>query len=314
MRWVAKAIVQKCLSTLPAGDYLNYVAQRHVTRSLPSSESRLRRRFRRAARHLTAYVEHGPGRRLEDAVFYEFGPGWELTEAIAFWCLGVNHHIVLDIRGNMRIDLVNVTLERAHRLLPQLEEKTGRELRDPGPGTLSTVGELEARFGIAYVAPRDARATRLPAESVDFVSSTSTLEHVPADDLRPLVSECRRLLRDDGLISCAVDLGDHFSYFDRGISEYNFLRFSERAWRILDSSLAHQNRLRYPDHVRVFEESGFRVLAVEKRTPSEPSLRRLAQVPVAPELQERYLDEELAVRSVTIIARPVRTGGSAHGS
>ena len=56
-------------------------------------------------------------------------------------------------------------------------------LRDPG-GPIASLEELEARFGIRYLAPRDARATALPAGSVDFVSSTSTLEHVPARGAR----------------------------------------------------------------------------------------------------------------------------------
>jgi len=311
MRWVAKAIAQKGMSALPAAGDLNYLAQRYVSRSLPSARWKVRRRFRRAARHLRAYEEHGPERRVEEGVFYEFGPGWELTEAIAFWCLGVDRHIVLDVRKNIRIELVNVTLARVHHLLPKLEELVERKLRDPGPLPLRSLSELEARFGIAYLAPRDARATGLDAACVDFVSSTSTLEHVPLEELRPLLGECRRLLRADGVISCGVDLGDHFSYFDPGISEYNFLRYSERVWRAFNSALAYQNRLRYPDYVRAFEDAGFEVVALEKGAPDDA---QLAAVPVASELRRHYTEEELAVRWLTIVARPRGDGSSPDAS
>ena len=56
----------------------------------------------------------------------------------------------------------------------------------------------------------------LPAASVDFVSSTNTLEHIPATDIGPILAECRRLLRPDGVVSCRIDMRDHYSYFDAG--------------------------------------------------------------------------------------------------
>lgn len=305
MRWIAKAVLQKSLSTLPAGERVNYVFQRHLTRSLPSPEKTLRRRLRRATHHLHAYLEHGRGRSLDQAVFYEFGAGWELSEPISSWCLGVDRHILIDIRPNLRLELVNLTLERLSRLLPELEEEAGGTLRDPGAAQLTSAAELESRFGIVYLAPRDARATGLDSSSVDFISSSSTLEHVPAEDLHAILAESRRLLRADGVISCRVDLRDHFAYFDKSISHYNFLRYSARTWRLFNSSLMYQNRLRYPDYVNAFADAGFEVLAVETREPRPHNLERVATLPVAPELRERYSPEELAVKSLTVVARPL---------
>jgi SAM-dependent methyltransferase len=312
MRWIAKAVLQKGLSALPAGERVNYAFQRHVTRSLPSSEKILRRRFRRAIRHLQGYLDWGPGRPLDEAVFYEFGSGWELTEPISSWCLGVERHILVDVRPNMRLDLVNLTLERINRLLPELEEEAGRTLRDPGAKPLTSPAELESRFGIVYLAPCDARATGLATGSIDFVSSTSTLEHIPEEDLEAILRESRRLLRPDGIISCRVDLGDHFAYFDRSISRYNFLRYSARTWRLFNSSLMYQNRLRYPDYLNAFARAGFELLAVEKGKPRPENLRRVAELPVASDLRERYSREELAVKSLTVVARPLPAGPSPH--
>ena len=69
----------------------------------------------------------------------------------------------------------------------------------------------------------------------------------------PLLAECRRLLRPDGAFSSRIDLSDHFAHFDRSLSPYNFLRYSDRAWGLANSSLLHQNRLRRPDYVRIAE-------------------------------------------------------------
>ena len=43
MRWLAKVAVQRGLGVLPQGEPLNYLFQRHVTRSLPAGESDFRR-------------------------------------------------------------------------------------------------------------------------------------------------------------------------------------------------------------------------------------------------------------------------------
>jgi SAM-dependent methyltransferase len=223
MRWLAKALLQKTLSALPQAERANYLLQRHVTRSLPGPEAGFRRRFQRAARHVEAYAAHGPERPLGEAVFYEFGAGWDLAVPLSFWTLGVEGQVLVDLRPNVRLDLVNTSIERLGRLA------TERGLRSPG-GPITSLEELEPRFGIRYLAPVAAQATGLPTGSVDFVTSTSTLEHIPEDDLVPLLAECRRLLRPDGAVSSRIDLSDHFSHFDHSLSPYNFLRYSDRRW------------------------------------------------------------------------------------
>jgi len=295
MRWVAKALLQKGLSALPQPERTNYLLQRYVSRSLPVPHRGLERRFERAEQHVRAYRRHGPGRPLGEAVFYEFGAGWDLGVPLAFWALGVEHQILVDLRPNLRLDLVNTTVARLNRTAGERAD-----LRSLGP-PVDSLDRLEKRFGIRYLAPRDARATGLPAGSVDFVSSTSTLEHVPSEDVVPILSECRRLLRPDGALSCRIDLSDHFSHFDKSISPYNFLRFDERTWGLLNSALLHQNRLRRSDYVRALERAGF-VLASEKPwAPKDDD--PLAGVRPA-ERFRAYEAGDLAVQKLRLVAKP----------
>jgi SAM-dependent methyltransferase len=295
VRWVAKALLQKGLSGLPQPERANYLLQTHVTHSLPVSERGFRRRFRRAVQHLEAYEEHGPGRPAPEAVFYEFGAGWDLAVPLSLWSLGVGRQIVVDLRPNVRLALVAASLDR----LRAGGAGTGRELRDPGPASVESTSDLERRFGIRYLAPRDARATGLPSGCIDFVSSTSTLEHVPAEELVPLLAECRRLLRPDGAISCRIDLSDHFSHFDSTVGPYNFLRYGERTWRLLNSRLLYQNRLRRPDYLRAFAEAGLTVVAERAWRPQEPRLPD----ELAPRFRA-YGPDDLAVQKLRLVARP----------
>jgi SAM-dependent methyltransferase len=244
-----------------------------------------RRKFARAEQHVAAYEEHGPGTPLGEAVFDEFGVGWDLAIPLSFAALGVGRQVLVDIRPSARVELVNDSLSRLER--------------DP----IQSLAELEERFGIEYLAPCDAGATGLPAESVDFVSSTDVCEHVPEDDLAAIFRECFRLLRPGGAFSCRIDLQDHYSYFDRSLSRYNFLRFSEGAWRLVNSPLHFQNRLRAPDYLRLVRDAGFE-LAVERPSgPDERGLAELGSLPLAERFRNGYTPQELGVTVLSFVAR-----------
>src|ERR1051325_358551 len=104
MRWVAKAALQRGLGVLPHGERLNYLFQRHVARSLPGGEPVVRRKLARARQHLEAF-----GRPAEDAVFYEFGAGWDLAIPLSYAALGVGPQVLVDIRPSARGELLNQT-------------------------------------------------------------------------------------------------------------------------------------------------------------------------------------------------------------
>src|SRR5436190_12416689 len=274
MRWVANAALQRGLGLLPQGERLNYLFQRHVARSLPGGEPVVRRKLARARQHLEVF-----GRPAEDAVFYEFGAGWDLAIPLSYAALGVGRQVLVDIRPSARVELVNETLA--------LLEGLGDDLRPLG-GPVSSLGELEKRFGITYLAPRDARATGLEGESIDFVTSTDVCEHIPEEDLAQIFRECTRLLRPGGAISCRIDLQDHYAYFDSSLSRYHFLRFSDRAWGLVNSPLHFQNRLREPDYLRLVRESGLEVVSWTPSGPSAEGLAELEALELAPRFRNGY--------------------------
>jgi SAM-dependent methyltransferase len=301
MRWLAKAALQRGLGFLPRGERLNYLFQRHVARSLPAGESVFRRKFSRALQHLRAYEKHGPGTPAADAVFYEFGVGWDLAIPLAYAALGVGRQVLVDIRPSARVELVNDSIASFERLRGELEQEAGRGLRPLG-APVSSVGELEERLGIAYLAPCDARATGLDADSVDFVSSTDVCEHVPVGDLARIFRECRRILRPGGAFSCRIDLQDHYSYFDSSLSRYNFLRFSDRAWSLVNSPLHYQNRLRAPDYLRLVREAELELEVERPSGPDDHGLEELGALPLAPRFRG-YSPEELGVTVLSFVAR-----------
>src|SRR3954467_3795137 len=302
MRWLAKAAVQKGLGVGPQGERLNYVFQRRVLRSLPAGDGALRQKFSRAVQHLTAYEEHGPGVPATEATFYEFGAGWDLAIPLPYGLLGVGRQVLVDIRPSARVELVNDSLASFERLRGELEGIAGRELRDAG-GPVARLEELEERFGIRYLAPCDARGTGLPAESIEFVSSTDTCEHIPGADLAEIFRECFRLLRPGGAFSCRIDLQDHYAYFDRSLSKYNFLRYSDGAWRLVNSPLHFQNRLRSPDYLRLVRDAGFELVSERPSGPGEEGLAELGSLPLDERFRNGYTPEELGITLLSFVAR-----------
>jgi SAM-dependent methyltransferase len=303
VNWLLKAALQKGMSALPASQGVNYVFQRRVTRTLPIGDAGVRRKFLRAAAHFDAFREHGPRRAPETAVFYEFGAGWDLSVPLSYASLGVGRQILVDIRPNLRLELVNETIASLDRQRADLARETGCLLRELGRADLASAAELEERFGIVYLAPRDARRTGLANGCVDFVSSTNTLEHVPATDIGAILRECRRLLASAGVMSFRIDMQDHSSYADPRLSPYHFLRYSTRTWRAVSSPLNYQNRLRYPDYAELFREAGLEIVSEEVTRPTAGQLAALSGLELAPEFH-RYAPEELAARALAVVVRP----------
>ena len=303
MRWLAKAALQRGLSLLPAAERANYVLQRRVTRTLPAENDVYRRKFDRAIEHFRAFVDHADGPSPRGAVFYEFGAGWDVFIPLVFSALGVGKQIVTDVALHARVELVNHALAWLAARRAGLETRAGLALDAVALAPIDDMSDVERRFRIAYLAPRDARATGLPSQAVDFVSSTSTLEHVPPDEIGRILAECRRLLRADGLLSCRIDLRDHYSYFDRTISPYNFLRFSPRTWRLVNPPLAYQNRLRYPDYAELLERAGFEIVSENVLRPTAADLAVLRTLDLAEPFARRAL-EDLGVQAAVLVARP----------
>jgi hypothetical protein len=291
--------MHSALSVLPAGDRLNFVLQRHVTHSLPVSDAVIGEYLATARSHLDAV-----GPRLEvslgEARFFEFGAGWTLGTALALAGLGVGRQFLVDIRPLARLDLVTDVVDRLRASAATLDLAF-----DLGPvRTGAVLEDVLDGYGITYLAPGDARATGLPAGSIDVVTSTSVLEHIPPDDISSILLECHRLLSAAGVVSLWIDYKDHYAAFDDRISPYNFLQFSERRWRWYSPSLHHQNRLRHEDYARLIRAAGFDVVEVETVRPGSDELAALRSLGVDGRF-DRYSEDELAVVDAHFIARPI---------
>ena len=301
MNWKYKSLLQAGLSALPQGEHLNYLCQRFVTRSLPVSAEEFVQIASTARFYVEIFKEYYTG-QLRDAIFYEFGTGWDLIIPIGFFGAGIEHQIVVDIRPLVRTKLLRDTISNYEQraLDIGLMRRPPVVAFDISGKSLHTV--LQENFGIKYLAPCDARDSGLDTSSVDCITSTDTLEHIPLDDMRAILKECHRLIRDDGIMVFRIDYQDHYSYFDKSISSYNFLRYSKTQWNSFNSPLHYQNRMRHKDFLALFKETHFDIIEENRQEGTQQDLAIIQALP-ASEMFAKYSLAELAVRSATIVLR-----------
>ncbi len=100
-----------------------------------------------------------------------------------------------------------------------------------------------------------------------------------------------------------MSLIDQYSYFDRSITPFNFLKYPARRWKHLNSPLTWLNRLRISDYCRLFDQAGFQI-TTETNTLGE--VADLEKIQLAPEFQA-CAKEDLLVLTSWPAAKPSNT-------
>ena len=301
MNWKYKALLQLAFSHVPGGERFYYFAQRYVTRSLPTRDAALAHIVSSAKEHIDV-IQRYYRRPLREATFYEFGAGWDLIVPLAFYAFGVERQILVDIRNLLRLELVNDTIEKLQRMALDLGLLRKPERYIERGSQRAIRASLKNYYGIDHRAPCDARHTGLETGSIDCITSTNTLEHIPPQDIQAALRECHRLLRDGGLMSFRIDYRDHYSYFDSGISVYNFLQYSDKVWALFNPPLHYQNRFRHRDYLELFQAAGFEVVEEQHCDGTAADLETIERLPLDKRFRT-YSPEELAIRYAHIVLR-----------
>jgi hypothetical protein len=302
MKWILKAFLQRTIGVLPAHERINYFFQKKITKNLPVTDVTFDEKIELAAQRVDLFRRFSNGITVQKARFLEFGAGWDLIGPLAMSMLGVQNQILLDITSHLRFELIMNALDRLRKHSIRFKEITGQE-----PllfsGIVENKNDLLRLFGIDYRAPLDAASTGFKSGSIDFISTNSTLEHIPASELRAIMQESFRILAPGGLMCHFIDLKDHYSYFDTSISKYHFLKFSKFWWSFYNSSLHYQNRLRLPEYQALIAEAGFEILYEEIDSASEKELSDLRLLNIHPDFKDRFSIIELSAQLYRVVAR-----------
>lgn len=305
-KWIIKALVQKSISYLPYSQRINYFFQKHVTRGVRLSDEHFGLKMQHAREHhhylLTFGGEHA------NRTILELGTGWYPVIPLLFFLTGSGKVISVDIQKWMTRETLQITLLKFREWrerglldeeLPGIDEQRWERLMDvcqnPSAYNLDQINEL---IGLESLV-QDARNLNIKGDSVDFICSNNTFEHIPAEILSAILREFNRVIKPGGLMSHFIDMSDHFAHFDSRITIYNFLKYSEKKWDFIDNSIQPQNRMRFRDYKEMYKELG---LPVSEDIIRKGDTEALKRVKIHSEFSG-YSDEELAISHATIISR-----------
>lgn len=303
--WKLKGVIQGLLSRLPYGVVINSALQKS-SGDLADFEDHLGRKVQ-DFRFYSERCREALG-RLEGIEIVEIGTGWFPLLPILFSLCGAKRIWTFDRTRHLNAALTFRGLRALGPHLPLVSEWSGvpvPELERRLTQLLQTAPHLHALLAqarIRYQAPGDAADTKLPNASVDLVFSNSVLEHVPKPAVKQLFAESARILRPDGVAVHGVNCGDHYAYFDRQITQINFLQYSERDWALWNNDLLYQNRLRPPDFKSILEDESLDLI-FERRSARPGCAEAFEHLRVAPEFAH-YDKRDLVCTSFDFVARP----------
>lgn len=300
-KWVLKAIVQKVISFLPASHRINFWFQKYVTKGVQLSDSYLGDKLMHAHDHLRFQAEVGglTGKRS-----LELGTGWYPVVPVAFYLAGAERVVSVDLSPLMSKEAVANTIKKFQEWINQgkldhfkpywqADRISALLALDPHAFDFST---LLQKIHLDYRV-EDAQNLRDEDNSFDLIHSNNVYEHIYPEILENILKEFKRVLKPTGRMSHFIDMSDHFAHLDPSISIYNFLQFSESAWRRIDNSVQPQNRCRLSDYEALYQKLDFNIVIKEQRD-GEPEA--LAQLDLAPPFKERSI-QSLAVSHVHLV-------------
>ena len=290
MHWKIKNLAFKALEATPGRRHLHAVGQAFVTRRRRMA---ITKSIKTYSLHVETMEQHGGA---ADKIVMEFGCGRNLIAALLFSAAGARAVHAFDIQRLATTELVNDAIAQARALnLPWRGA-------NPWPSVSDLDVDLQAKYRIFYRAPGDARASGLEPNSVDWVCSTATLEHIPPLTIDAIMSEVRRVLRPSGRSSMIIDYHDHYCSTDKSITPYNFYQFSADQWTRYNPSMHYVNRLRHSDFLAQFDRLGFEVCDVRTIVPPD-SEAMLNSIEIAPAFRA-YEREDLAIISGVFLLAP----------
>lgn len=166
--------------------------------------------------HLLHLASHRP---VKDLVCFEIGSGWVLSHALVFHLLGAKKVITTDVVPHAQPGVLHEAVKQAVAALPRdilapFEDHTVlRERMDNLLSIPKFTFEILEKLGIEYVSPVDA-AGKKPDFKVDLIYSMSVMEHVPCDDVAPLLANLAEMLNPGGTMLHAIHLEDHRDFND----------------------------------------------------------------------------------------------------
>ncbi len=300
-KWVLKALIQKIISFLPGSDKINFWFQKNITKGVRLDDAYFSDKLKHAEDHIRFFREAHPKSSFKSL---ELGTGWYPVVPIALYLSGAERTVTIDLSPLLNADAFRLTINKFRTWITSGRLKNWEVYFDPERVSflqsrdvdLMSLEELSSEFNLEYRVG-DARKLKDENQSFDLIHSNNVFEHIYPKILKDILLEFKRVLKPNGIMSHFIDMSDHFAHLDPNISIYNFLRFREGTWRLIDNSVQPQNRMRLEDYKHLYQELGLEIGQCEMR-PGKPEI--VKQLDLAPPYKGRD-PKELAISHAHLV-------------
>jgi len=260
--WILKAAIQKVISFLPASQRINYFFQKHITKGIRLTDDLFDDKLTHCRNHLLAFEKYRSGSSF---IALELGTGWHPVVPMGLFLCGAEKIYTADIASLLKRKNILQTAEKFSDW--NRKGKLKQYLPAVLPARMNVLAEIAnskdeiilSKLNIHTVVG-DARHLLLEKNSIDLIVSNNTLEHIYPEILSGILKEFKRVGKTQAVMSHFIDMSDHFAHLDKSITIYNFLKFSDFQWKLIDNSIQPQNRLRIYDYRELYKQQNIPIL------------------------------------------------------
>ena len=295
MNWRLKVGGAKALSWMPGGPALYRFSQKHITRSLLPTQTRVRQKIEVGRQYLRWLTDHGAEGKLLTGTHLDYGAGWHPTIPLLYYSLGVQRQILLDIAPLLDRKLLAQTVE-TFRSVTTGAEATGPQLaRLPPPLVEADWRHYLSGLGMTYHAPYLTALDSITG-TADVATSTQVFPYVPGSAIPTCFKHVWQCLKPGGFFLATMHLREMQAGWDQ-------FRFPTADWeRWFNSALLCYSQLRASDYRALLEQAGFELISFEVEPGTANELKELEEIKLAPQFQG-YSPEELAARHLFFAAK-----------
>ena len=138
-------------------------------------------------------------------------------------------NIYLSYKFNQKIEqtLIDVSKMLDLELFNKANEQISKIIGINKLPFVRSISDLEKNYNIKYIAPMDLKQLSENNIKFDASISSTTLEHLPKEELKENFILLRKIIKKNGIISSLVDYSDHYSHTDQNIDNLNFLHYHQ---------------------------------------------------------------------------------------
>ncbi|MCC5655209.1 hypothetical protein LC609_36770 [Nostoc sp. XA013] len=191
---------------------------------------------------------------MRDKNCLEIGSGWLITHSLVFYLLGAKKIYATDVYPLLQTEnIFKAVCKSVHwSVLDSLSTFEDREIIRLRLNKLLSLKQLSVEalqeLGIEYIAPIDLSQIMPTSEKIDFIFSKSVLEHVPVDDVVPLLKNLISSLSEDRFMFHLIHLLDHNNLNEK---PFDFFVYQQEAYS-MELQSRWGNRIRRSQWAQIF--------------------------------------------------------------